>query len=387
MNKTVPDKMDSNQAAPFLGLVKQGQSVWLDYIRRDLIQSGELARLVAQDCVSGVTSNPAIFEKAITSGEEYLEAIRATARAGLSAQAAYEAIAIDDIRAAADVMKAVFEATQGADGFVSLEVSPHLANDTEGTLAEGRRLWRSVDRPNLMIKVPGTPAGISAVRRLIAEGISVNVTLLFARSAYEAAANAYLDGLEAWIAAKGDPRRVASVASFFISRIDSAVDALLEEKISSAQAAEAGSLLALRGKVAIANAKLAYAFFEKQIAEPRWTKLAAAGTRPQRLLWASTGTKNPAYSDVLYVEELIGANTVNTMPPATLEAFRDHGQARSSLAENPARAGEVLKELDSAGISLDAVTDQLLVDGVVLFADAFDKLLVALQARLKTLSP
>jgi transaldolase/glucose-6-phosphate isomerase len=338
------------------------------------------------DSVSGVTSTPAIFEKAIAAGAEYEEAIRASARTGLSDMAAYEAIAIEDIRAAADVLRPVHDATHGADGFVSLEVSPLLANDTEGTVAEGRRLWRAVNRPNLMIKVPGTPAGIPAFGRLIAEGISVNVTLLFARSAYEATANAYLDGLEAWMAAKGDPARVASVASFFVSRIDAAVDALLDRKLSEAAASDEKVLKALRGKAAIANARLAYAHYTNLIGGERWKKLAAAGARPQRLLWASTGTKNPAYSDVRYVEELIGPDTVNTMPPATLEAFRDHGQVRASLAGNPDGAAQVLKNLESCGISLDAVTDKLLAEGVTLFADAFDKLLAALAYRMKALA-
>ena len=371
---------------PLLKLREQGQSIWLDYIRRDLIQSGELARLVLQDGVSGLTSNPAIFEKAIASGAEYAEAIRAAARAGLSAQAAYESIAIEDIRAAADVMKGVFEATGGADGFVSLEVSPRLAHDTEGTVEEGRRLWRAVDRPNLMIKVPGTHAGIPAIRRLIAQGISVNVTLLFARSAYEAAANAFLEGLEAWIAAKGRARQVASVASFFVSRIDTVVDAQVERKLSDAPETEMAGLRSMRGEVAIANAKLAYAHYTRVLSGDRWKKLANSGALPQRLLWASTGTKNPAYSDVLYVEELIGEDTVNTLPPVTLEAYRDHGRVRASLAENLPRAQALLKDLEASGISLNDVTESLLADGVAQFSDAYDKLLAALASRMKTLA-
>jgi len=371
---------------PLLQLREQGQSIWLDYIRRDLIQSGELARMVEQDGVSGLTSNPAIFEKAIASGAEYAEAIRSSALVGMTAQAAYEAIAIDDIRAAADVMKGVFEATDGADGFVSLEVSPRLAHDTEGTVEEGRRLWGAVDRPNLMIKVPGTPAGIPAIRRLIAQGISVNVTLLFARSAYESAANAYLDGLDEWIAAKGAASRVASVASFFVSRIDTAVDMQIERKLSGDTGTEITSRELLRGKAAIANAKLAYAHYARLLSGERWKKLADAGARPQRLLWASTGTKNPAYGDVLYVEELIGRDTVNTLPPATLEAFRDHGRVRASLAENLPRAGILLADLETSGISLDDVTASLLADGVVQFSDAYEKLLTALASRMKTLA-
>ena len=362
-----------------------GQSVWLDYIRRDLVQSGELARLVAQDGLRGLTSNPAIFEKAMTGGAEYADAIRSAARARGDAAGVYEALAIEDIRAAADVMKPVHAASAGADGFVSLEVSPALANDTEGTLSEARRLWRAVDRANLMIKVPGTPAGIAAIGQLISEGISVNVTLLFACPAYDAAAQAYLSGLEALAGAGGTLARTASVASFFVSRIDSAVDALLEAKIAAADATQAQRLKSLSGKVAIANAKRAYASFTSMMASERWQKLAAAGARPQRLLWASTGTKNPAYRDVLYVEELIGPDTVNTLPPATLAAFRDHGKPRSSLGEDPAGARRVLAELEEAGISLPAVTDRLLDEGVTLFADAFDKLLAALESRLRSL--
>jgi len=370
---------------PLRGLGELGQSVWLDYIRRDLVQSGELARLVAQDGVRGLTSNPAIFEKAMAGGAEYADAISAAARANRNAKTVYETLAIEDIRAAADVMMTVFDSSAGADGFVSLEVSPALANDTQGTFAEARRLWRAVARPNLMIKVPGTPAGIPAIRQLIGEGISVNVTLLFACSAYEAAAEAYLSGLEALAASGGKVARTASVASFFVSRIDSAVDALLDARIAAADTAQGQKLKSLLGEVAIANAKLAYASFTKMRAGERWKKLASAGARPQRLLWASTGTKNPAYSDVLYVEELIGPDTVNTLPPATLDAFRDHGKVRNSLGEDLAGAQAVLAELQHAGISLDEVTGRLLEEGVVLFADAFDKLLAALEARLRTL--
>lgn len=378
--------MNAAPANPLLELRKEGQSVWLDFIDRNLIQSGQLARLIEQDGVSGLTSNPAIFEKAMATGAEYAGAIGAAALAGMEAEAAYESIAIDDIRAAADQARSVFDATHGSDGYVSLEVSPRLAHDTEGTLAAGRRLWQAVDRPNLMIKVPGTPTGIPAIRRLIAEGISVNVTLLFARPAYEAAANAYVEGIEALIAARGDPRRVAGVASFFVSRIDTAVDALIEIKLAVSPGAAAQALGALRGKVAIANARLAYAHYQAMTGSERWRKLSAAGARPQRLLWASTGTKNPAYRDVLYVEELIGPETVNTMPPATMQAFRDHGMVRASLAENPQRADELLRNLEASGISLAAVTDALLADGVALFADAYDKLLAALASRMKALA-
>ena len=302
---------------------------------------------------------------------------------GLDAKAIYERIAISDIQAAADALRPVYDTTAGADGFVSLEVAPDLANSTAGTLAEARRLWREVGRPNLMVKVPGTAAGVPAIRDLIAEGINVNVTLLFAQGAYRAVAEAYLAGLEAR-AARGDKiDRIASVASFFVSRIDTAVDALLEQKIANASGTARAELEALRGKAAIANAKLAYRHYIDLSAGPRWKKLATAGARPQRLLWASTSCKNPAYRDVIYVEELIGADTVNTLPPATLDAFLDHGVARASITEKVDVARRELQALEKSGISLDAVTDRLLEDGVKLFADAFDKLLGVVQAQAK----
>lgn len=361
-----------------------GQAVWLDFISRELMASGELSRRVAAG-LRGLTSNPAIFEKALAQGGDYAVQAKQLAAQGLDAKVIYERIAISDIQAAADALRPVYDATAGADGFVSLEVAPDLANNTAGTLGEARRLWREVGRPNLMVKVPGTAAGAPAIRDLIAEGINVNVTLLFAQGAYRAVAEAYLAGLEAR-AARGDKiDRIASVASFFVSRIDTAVDALLEQKIAVASTAgpARAELEALRGKAAIANAKLAYRHYIDLSAGPRWKKLAAAGARPQRLLWASTSCKNPAYRDVIYVEELIGADTVNTLPPATLDAFLDHGVARASITEKVDVARRELQALEKNGISLDAVTDRLLEDGVKLFADAFDKLLGVVQVQAK----
>lgn len=342
-----------------------GQSVWLDYIRRDFVTGGGLAKLIREDGLAGLTSNPAIFEKAIGGGNEYAPAVRALKSKGVGAMALYETLAIEDIRGAADLLKPVFKASGGRDGYVSLEVSPFLARDTAGTINEARRLWQAVARPNLMIKVPGTAEGLPAIEALIAEDINVNVTLLFARSMYEQVAERYLAGLERRAAAGGEIGHIASVASFFVSRIDSAVDPLVPEP--------------LRGKTAIANAKLAYESFKRIFSGPRWEALAAKGAQPQRLLWASTSTKNPAYRDVMYVEELIGSNTVNTLPPATLDAFRDHGQPRASLEED---VGAARATLEAVGrhVSLDQITDKLTEDGVKLFADAFDKLLKAVEA-------
>ena len=359
-----------------------GQSLWLDYIQRSLVAGGELKRLIEEDGVKGVTSNPSIFAKAITEGREYRDALRELGRRGDSAQQIYEALAIEDVRGAADVLRPVYDATGRRDGYVSLEVSPHLAHDTEGTVAEARRLWASVNRPNLMIKVPGTPEGIPAVQALIAAGVNVNVTLLFSREAYRAAAHAYLAGLERRVADGADVAGVASVASFFVSRIDANVDAKLDRLAQSAASGERARLAGLRGRAAIANARLAYRMFRELGDSPRWRALAQAGAAPQRLLWASTSTKSPAYRDVIYVEELIGPDTVNTLPPATLAAFRDHGRLRASLGEDPEGAAAVMAEIEAAGIAFDRVTDELLAEGVRSFAQAFEGLLAAIeQAR------
>ncbi len=360
-----------------------GQSVWLDYIRRGLITGGELQRLVDENGVTGVTSNPAIFEKAITGSTDYAEALtRLDQQRDLDAKSRYEQLAMRDIQDAADVLLPVYEQTMRRDGFVSLEVSPYLAHDTQGTMGEARRLWRMVGRPNVMIKVPGTPEGIPAITALISEGINVNVTLLFSQQVYEQVALAYIAGLEALVARGGDASRVSSVASFFISRIDSAIDAALTARLkTTADAREQALLQSLFGKVAIANGKLTYQRYKEIFGSQRWQALAKAGAYTQRVLWASTSTKNPNYRDVIYVEELIGPDTVNTIPASTVEAFRDHGRPRFSLEEDIEGAHTTMQTLEQAGISMPEVTGRLLDDGVRLFAEAFDNLLRAVDKR------
>lgn len=366
---------------PLSILARAGQSAWLDYIRRDLIESGKLGQLIENDALAGMTSNPAIFERAVATDAAYQSFLRGDGIRVLDTKSAYERLAIRDIRDAADALRPVYDRTRGVDGYVSLEVSPTLAFDTPGTIDEARRLWREVDRANLMVKVPGTAQGIPAIRTLIGEGINVNVTLLFAQAAYRDAAEAYLAGLETRARSGHDLHALASVASFFVSRIDSAIDARLDALANAG--GDTSRARALLGKVAIANAKLAYQHYRTLISSPRWQALAQAGARPQRLLWASTSTKNPAYRDVIYVEELIGADTVNTLPPATLEAFRDHGKVRASLLEDVAGAERTLADLAALGVSLEQVTAQLLADGVKQFEDAFAKLLTAVAAALK----
>jgi transaldolase/glucose-6-phosphate isomerase len=361
-----------------------GQSVWLDYIRRSLITSGELRRLIDEDGLRGVTSNPAIFEKAIAGSSDYKVTLAAPETRALDAKTLYEKLAVRDVQDAADALRPVYEETLKRDGFVSLEVSPFLAHDTAGTLDEARRLWQAVRRDNLMIKIPATPQGVPAIHQLISEGINVNVTLLFAQEVYEQVAEAYIAGLEKFCARGGDPKRVASVASFFISRIDTAVDALIAERLQATTIAREQSLLhGLTGKVAIANAKLTYQRYQELFSGPRWLALADQGAHTQRLLWASTSTKNPNYRDVVYVEELIGPDTVNTIPPATFEAFRDHGRPRASLTEDVDSAFDTMAALAQAGISMKDVTDKLLDEGVQLFSDAFDKLLKAVEQQSK----
>jgi len=356
----------------------RGQSVWLDHIRRSLIESGELAAIVEAG-VTGVTSNPAIFESAIAGSDDYDDALAALLTADPSAPAEdlFEAIAVEDIRAAADVLRTVYDATDGADGFVSLEVSPTLAADTAGTVADARRLWTEVDRPNLMIKVPATPAGIPAIEELIGAGINVNATLIFSLDHYEAVARAYRRGLEK----AADPSRVASVASFFVSRVDTAVDRLLEADGSP-------GALARRGRIAVANARLAYRRYLEIFEDADFAPLLARGARPQRVLWASTGTKNPDYSDLLYLEELIGPGTVNTVPPATLDAFADHGAVPGdTLLEGVEEAAAQVRGLAGLGIDLNEVTERLQENGVTAFADAFDRLLAAIEDEARRLSP
>jgi transaldolase/glucose-6-phosphate isomerase len=367
---------------PLRALQVFGQSIWLDYIRHSLITSGELQRLIEEDGVRGVTSNPAIFEQAIAGSSDYADILEAPGAASVDATSLYERLAVRDIQDAADLLRPVYEETGRRDGYVSLEVSPLLAADRAGTLAEARRLWAAVGRANLMIKVPATPEGISALRQLIAEGINVNVTLLFAQEAYEQAAEAYIAGLEALVARGGDPAGVASVASFFVSRIDTTIDAELGARLSkAADAREQRLLQSLRGKVAIANARLAFQRYQEIVDTPRWRALAERGAQTQRLLWASTGTKDASYRDVMYVEELIGPDTVNTVPPPTLAAFRDHGRPRAGLTDDLDGAHATMRTLANAGISLKGTTDALLADGIRLFAEAFRKLLAAVERQ------
>jgi transaldolase/glucose-6-phosphate isomerase len=369
-------KQKSGTMNPVKALENHGQSVWLDFLARGFVAKGELQKLIDTDGVKGVTSNPSIFEKAIGSSDEYDGAIAKALKGGDRPVAdLFEQLAVEDIRHAADVLRPVYDRLKGEDGFVSLEVSPYLAMDTKGTIAEAERLWKDVSRKNLMVKVPATPQGLPAIKHLIGEGISINITLLFSQQVYLQVAEAYLAGLEKYVAKGGDPSHVASVASFFVSRIDTMVDKQLDDKIAKANdPTEKERLASLKGKIAIANAKLAYQEYKRLFSGARWEKLKAKGAKPQRLLWASTGTKNKDYSDVLYVEELIGPNTVNTVPPATLDAFREHGKVRDSLEENIEDARSVLEELERSGVSLDAITAELVKDGVKQFADAADKL-------------
>lgn len=370
---------------PLKQLGSMGQSIWLDYIRRDLLRDGELKRLIDEDGLRGMTSNPAIFEKAITGSALYQDFLDSLAgRKDLDAKGRYELLAIRDIQDAADLLQPVYKKSNRRDGYVSLEVSPYLANDTQGTIDEARRLWKAVGRDNVMIKIPGTPEGIPAIRQALSEGININITLLFAQDVYEEVAHTFVDALEIYARGGGDVSRVASVASFFISRIDTLIDSLLNEQIKKENdAARKVKLQSVLGKIAIANAKLTYEAYEKIFSTPRWQALAAKGAQTQRVLWASTSTKNPAYRDVIYVEELIGADTVNTLPPATLEAFRDHGKPRQSLTEDLPGAAKTMSDLAAVGISMKEVTNQLTRDGVKLFADAFDKLIAAVEQNSK----
>jgi transaldolase len=371
---------------PVAALRRYGQSVWLDYLRRSLIESGELSRLIREDGLGGITSNPAIFQKAIEGDEGYAAAIGAevSRERGLSPKRVFELLAVRDVRDAADVLAPVFQSSAGVNGFVSLEVAPDLAHDAHGTIEEARRLWREVDRPNLMIKVPGTPEALPAVATLLGEGINVNITLLFARSVYEKVAEIFIEALERRVAREQPVMGIASVASFFVSRIDTAVDAALEEQLKERSGAERAALESLLGKAAIANAKLAYLSYRRIFSGPRWQALLARGARPQRVLWASTGVKNPRYRDVMYVEELIGPETVNTMPPETLDAFRDHGRHRPSLLAGVEEASQVLDQLQKAGISLGRVTDDLLAEGVQKFVEPYQKLLATVERRARS---
>jgi transaldolase/glucose-6-phosphate isomerase len=364
---------------PLKELLTYGQSMWLDYIRRDLFTSGKLKQMIADDGLRGMTSNPAIFEKAIADSSLYDDILKSLAsRTDLDATGKFEQIAIRDIQDAADALRPVYDESNARDGYVSLEVSPYLAHKTKETIDEARRLWKAVQRENVMIKVPGTAEGLPAIRQLIGEGININITLLFAQDVYEKVAEAYVAGLEDLAERGGNLKKMASVASFFISRIDTLIDSMIADKLKATTDASQETLLkSLLGKVAIANGKLTYQSYQRIFSGPRWSALAAKGAQTQRVLWASTSTKNPNYRDVIYVEELIGKDTVNTMPPATIDAFRDHGLLRNALTEDVAGAATVMRNLARAGISMKEVTDKLTVDGVKLFADAFDKLLAA----------
>jgi len=366
---------------PLKELLSYGQSMWLDYIRRDLFTTGKLKALIEDDGLRGMTSNPAIFEKAIADSSLYDDMLHSlAAQKGLSATAKFEQIAIRDIQDAADALRGVYEGSNYRDGYVSLEVSPLLAMKTQETIDEARRLWKTVQRENVMIKVPGTAAGLPAIQQLIGEGININITLLFAQEVYVKVAEAYVAGLEALAERGGNLKKMVGVASFFISRIDTLIDGMLNDKLKGTSDANQQALYkSLLGKVAIANGKLTYQKYQQIFSGPRWEKLAAKGAQTQRVLWASTSTKNPNYRDVIYIEELIGPDTVNTMPPATIDAFRDHGKLRNSLTEDIPGAQKTMDDLAKAGISMKEVTDKLTEDGVKLFADAFDKLLAAVE--------
>jgi transaldolase/glucose-6-phosphate isomerase len=371
---------------PVKDLQKFGQSVWLDYIRRNLITSGELQRLIDEDGLRGITSNPAIFEKAISGSNDYADLLKSLqSKTDLDAKARYEILAIRDIQDAADLLRPVYQETKRRDGYVSLEVSPYLAHDTEGSIQEARRLWKAVARENVMIKIPGTPEGLPAIQQLISEGININITLLFSQKVYVQVTEAYLAGLEKFAGSGGDLSRMASVASFFISRIDTLADSEIETRLKKAKdAREQAQLKSLLGKVAIANGKQTYQLYHSIFSSARWKNLASQGAQTQRVLWASTSTKNPAYRDVLYVEELIGPDTVNTIPPATIDAFRDHGHIRQSLTEDVESARETMETLAKVGISIDEITSKLTEDGVRLFEEAFDKLLQAVEKSTKS---
>jgi transaldolase len=379
---TTPEKTQTvGTENALLGLQKYGQSVWLDFIRRNIILNGDLQKLIDQDGLRGITSNPSIFEKAIAGSNDYTDLLTQLGKQGLPTGDIYERIVVRDIQDSADKLLPVYKSTNRRDGYVSLEVSPTLARDTNGTIEEARRLWKAVNRPNIMIKVPGTPEGVEPVRQLTSEGLNINITLLFAQEAYIAVAEAYLDGLEAALKAGKDISGIASVASFFVSRIDSLVDSNIDEHLKTAKGSDAQLLESLRGKVAIANAKQAYRYYQKMIESPRWKALAAKGAQTQRLLWASTSTKNPKYRDVLYIEELIGPDTVNTIPPATMDAFRDHGVLRRTLDTDLAAADKTMSDLEKAGISMKQVTGKLLDDAIKLFDDAFTQLLQAVDQK------
>lgn len=371
---------------PLLQLKEFGQSVWYDNIDRAQLRSGEFQRLLDEDGVVGVTANPTIFEKSISSGSAYDEQINELVEQGKNASDIYEAVVIQDIRTVADLLRPIYERSNGHDGYVSLEVSPELAHDTEGTISEVRRFWKLVERPNLMIKIPATQEGIPAVRMALTEGINVNITLIFSIESYRQVADAYITALEDRNDEGKDNSRMASVASFFVSRVDTLVDKLLEEKVKlSSDGAEQQQLKSLEGKAAIANARVVYQEFTRIFQGPRFEALKQEGAQVQRPLWASTSTKNPAYRDVLYAEELIGPDTVDTMPLETIENFRDHGKVALSVETNPQQAQHELDTLEKLGISYEKVTQQLLDEGVQKFADSFHKLFQGIESKRKAI--
>jgi transaldolase len=364
-----------------------GQSIWLDSIDRRMLHDGELDRRVSDDALTGMTSNPTIFQKALASSNAYDDQIIEAEQQGLASWQLFELLETTDVRDACDHFAAVYSSTRGADGYVSIEVSPGVSHSADATVEEARRLWKTVDRPNVMVKVPGTPEGAIAVRRLIAEGINVNITLLFAIQAHERVIEAYLAGLEDRIKAHKPVDGLASVASFFVSRVDTEIDKRLDALIAKAAQPEKERLKMLKGRAAIANAKLAYRLFAQKFTGPRWEALAKQGARVQRPLWASTSTKNPEYRDVMYVEELIGPDTVDTVPPATIEAFRDHGAVERTIDKKVAAAEGLLKEIEAVGISMKEVTGKLLVDGIASFQKSFDELIAGLEAKIGSLAP
>lgn len=370
---------------PLVDLKNLGQSIWLDFITRRFMNDGKLDRLIQTDGLSGVTSNPTIFEKAVTGGPEYDDTIRQGLASGKQPPAIFEALAIEDIQRACDAFHPVYEQTHGLDGYVSIEVNPHLARDTQGTHEEARRLWQSVNRPNVMIKIPGTREGLPAIEQTLAQGINVNITLIFALKRYEEVIAAWLAGLNR-LAAAGKPLgSVASVASFFVSRVDTLVDKRLDMKMAAAPLEERKRLDALFGKAGIANAQKAYAIFEKMLVSPEFQALEAKGAQPQRPLWASTSTKNPKYRDVMYVEELAGPQTINTLPLATVDAARDHATVRKALPADPAAAEQIFQQLSAVGITMDDVTKQLEEEGIQLFAKSYDELIQSIEKKKEAL--
>jgi transaldolase len=378
-------KAQDHPANPLLALAKEGQSVWLDFITRELVRKGKLQWLIDEDGLRGMTSNPTIFQKAIAGSDDYDDQLAQLAREGKNAEQIFEGLAVTDIQEACDHFRPLYDRTNGEDGFVSIEVGPALAHDTAGTIAEARRLWQEVNRPNVMVKVPGTEEGWPAVEQLIGEGLNINITLLFSLRNHEQVMWRYIEGLEKRAAAGQPLDHVASVASFFVSRVDTLVDKLLEQRIAQASGAEAEKLRGLLGKSAVANAKLAYRNYQRIFGHDRFLALKAKGARVQRCLWASTSTKNPAYSDVLYVDSLIGPDTVNTLPLATIEAFKDHGTVARTLEQGVEEASATLGALAEAGIDYDAVTKQLEDEGVDAFAKSFDELIAGVEQKRKEL--